>query len=550
MPESIANSFRLEMRGVRRSFGATKALRGVELTVAPGEVMALVGENGAGKSTLMKILSGAIPPDDGKMLLDGADYIPGNPLHARKSGVAMIYEELALAPHLSVMENILLGIEPRRGPLMRWPEMKRRAAAALAEVGLENVSPEVEIRKLSIAQQQLIEIARAVALDCRVLVLDEPTSSLAARDIEKLFALIRRLKTKNIAIVYISHFLEEVRAVCDRFTVLRDGETVGGGVTVATPDEKIIALMVGRNVEELYPRSQRAPGEVILEVKNLQGFMGRRTAGFSPSPLRSGGEGRGEEASGFSDQIPSPQPSPRSGGEREQECGVQPKGVSLQLRCGEILGISGLVGAGRTELMRAIFGLNSVTDGGIRIGSFTGVASPAQRWAQRVGMVSEDRKTEGLALGLSIADNLTLARLGGLGPLNLVLPSRQRAACKPWIEKIPIKCQGPEQRISGLSGGNQQKVALARLLHADVDVLLLDEPTRGIDVGSKSQIYRLIDELASRGKAVLLISSYIPELLGVCDRIAVMSRGKLTEARARTHWDEKQLLAAAIGQEE
>jgi ribose transport system ATP-binding protein len=214
------------------------------------------------------------------------------------------------------------------------------------------------------------------------------------------------------------------------------------------------------------------------------------------------------------------------------------------------LGISGLVGAGRTELMRAIFGLNSVTDGEIRIGSFTGVASPAQRWSQRVGMVSEDRKTEGLALGLSIADNLTLARLGGLGPLNLVLPSRQRAACKPWIEKIPIKCQGPEQRISGLSGGNQQKVALARLLHADVDVLLLDEPTRGIDVGSKAQIYRLIDELASRGKAVLLISSYIPELLGVCDRIAVMSRGKLTEARARTNWDEKQLLAAAIGQEE
>jgi ribose transport system ATP-binding protein len=497
----MSNSPRLEMRGVRRSFGATKALRGVELTVAPGEVMALVGENGAGKSTLMKILSGAIPPDEGKMFLDGAEYVPGNPLHARQSGVAMIYQELALAPHLSVMENILLGIEPRRGPLMRWPEMKRRAAAALAEVGLASVKPETEVRKLSIAQQQLVEIARAVALDCRVLVLDEPTSSLAARDIEKLFALIRRLKTKNIAIVYISHFLEEVRAVCDRFTVLRDGETVGGGVTVATPDEKIIALMVGRNVEELYPRSQRAPGEVILEVKNLSGV-------------------------------------------------AKPKSASLQLRRGEILGISGLVGAGRTELMRAIFGLNSVTDGEIRIGSFTGVASPAQRWSQRVGMVSEDRKTEGLALGLSIADNLTLARLGGLGPLNLVLPSRQRAACKPWIEKIPIKCQGPEQRISGLSGGNQQKVALARLLHADVDVLLLDEPTRGIDVGSKAQIYRLIDELASRGKAVLLISSYIPELLGVCDRIAVMSRGKLTEARARTNWDEKQLLAAAIGQEE
>ena len=492
---------RLEMRGIRRSFGATKALRGVELAVRPGEVMALVGENGAGKSTLMKILSGAIPPDEGQMFLDGAAYVPGNPLHARKSGVAMIYQELALAPHLSVMENILLGIEPVRGPLMNWPEMKRRAAAALHEVGLEHIAPEIEIRKLSIAQQQLVEIARAVALDCRVLVLDEPTSSLTARDIEKLFALIRRLKTKNISIVYISHFLEEVRAVCDRFTVLRDGETVGSGVTADTQNAQIIALMVGRNVDELYPRSVRVPGEVILEVKNL--------------------------------------------------CGItKPKSACLQLRRGEVLGISGLVGAGRTELMRSIFGLNSVASGDIRIGSFDGIGTPAKRWSQRVGIVSEDRKTEGLALGLSIADNLTLSRLDGLGPMNLVLPSRQHAACEPWIAKIPIKCQGPAQRISGLSGGNQQKVAIARLLHADVDVLLLDEPTRGIDVGSKAQIYQLIDELAARGKAVLLISSYIPELLGTCDRIAVMSRGKLTEARDRSRWDEKQLLAAAIGQEE
>ena len=489
------------MRGVQRSFGATKALRGVELSVAPGEVMGLVGENGAGKSTLMKILSGAIPPDEGKMFLDGADYVPGNPLHARKSGVAMIYQELALAPHLSVMENILLGIEPTRGPLMNWPEMKRRAAAALAEVGLSHVAPEIEVRTLAIAQQQLVEIARAVALDCRVLVLDEPTSSLTSKDIEKLFALIRRLKAKNISIIYISHFLEEIRAVCDRFTVLRDGETVGSGVTTATPNEKIIALMVGRNVEELYPRSQRTAGEVILEVKELGGV-------------------------------------------------IKPRSASLQLRRGEVLGISGLVGAGRTELMRSVFGLNKVMRGEIRVGEFSGVASPQERWSQGVGLVSEDRKTEGLALGLSIADNLTMSRLSGLGPLGLVMPSRQRDACKPWIAKIPIKCRGPAQTISGLSGGNQQKVAIARLLHADVDVLLLDEPTRGIDVGSKAQIYQLIDELAARGKAVMMISSYIPELLGTCDRIAVMSRGKLSETRERAKWDEHQLLAAAIGQEE
>jgi len=492
---------RLEMRGVRRCFGATIALAGVNLNVSPGEVMALVGENGAGKSTLMKILSGAIPPDEGKMLLDGEDYVPGNPLHARKSGVAMIYQELALAPHLSVMENILLGIEPTRGPLMNWREMRRRASAALAEVGLAHLAPETEVRKISIAQQQLVEIARAVALDCRVLVLDEPTSSLTAKDIEKLFALIRKLKAKDISIIYISHFLEEVQAISDRYTVLRDGETVGGGVTKGTRNEDIIALMVGRQVADLYPRSARAPGEAILKVKDLGGV-------------------------------------------------TKPRSASLELRRGEVLGIAGLVGAGRTELLRVIFGLNRARCGEVRVAEEAGSATPKRRWSQGVGLVSEDRKTEGLALGLSIADNLTLSRLSGLGPWRFVLPARQRAACKPWIEKIPIKCQGPAQRISGLSGGNQQKVAIARLLHADVEVLLLDEPTRGIDVGSKAQIYQLIDELARQGKAVLMISSYIPELLGTCDRIAVMSRGKLSEIRSRAEWNEKSLLTAAIGQEE
>ncbi len=489
---------RLEMRGVRRSFGATHALRGVDLAVAPGEVMALVGENGAGKSTLMKILSGAIPPDAGEMFLDGAEYVPGNPLHARRCGVAMIYQELALTPHLSVMENILLGVEPRIGPLMNWGEMRRRAAAALDEVGLRQVAPDTLVRRLSIAQQQLVEIARAVALDCRVLVLDEPTSSLTAQDIERLFALIHRLKQRNIAVVYISHFLEEVRMISDRFTVLRDGETVGAGVTRETSADAIIALMVGRAVDELYPRSTRQPGEVILEVKNLAGV-------------------------------------------------AKPLSASIQLRRGEVLGISGLVGAGRTEFLRTIFGLNRVVSGEIRIGAYHGPASPGKRWAHGAGIVSEDRKTEGLALGLSIAENMTLPRLRGLGPWRFVFPSRQRASCRPWIEKIPIKCQGPQQRVSGLSGGNQQKVALARLLHADVDVLLLDEPTRGIDVGSKAQIYQLIDELAARGKGVLMISSYIPELLGVCDRIAVMSRGRLGEARPREQWDDRQLMAGAIG---
>jgi ribose transport system ATP-binding protein len=492
---------RLEMRGVRKNFGATQALRGVSLSVQPGEVMALIGENGAGKSTLMKALSGAHPVDEGTMLLDGSPYAPRSPLHARAAGVAMIYQELALAPHLTVMENILLGVEPARGPLVRWSAMADRAGAALRAVGLDHVRPDTPVRQLSIAHRQLVEIARAVALDCRVLVLDEPTSSLTQADIERLFGLIRQLKARGISIVYISHFLEEVRAISDRFTVLRDGETVGAGVTRDAPVNRIIAMMVGRNVEDLYPRSARMPGDVLLEISDLAG--------------------RGK-----------------------------PESVSLALRRGEVLGIAGLVGSGRTELLRTIFGLSDVRRGGIRIGVYQGPALPAERWRQGVGMVSEDRKNEGLAGGMSIADNITLPRLDGLGPWHLVTPGRQRKACRPWIDKIPIKCSGPRQRVSSLSGGNQQKVALARLLHADVDALLLDEPTRGIDVGSKAQIYQLIDELVAKGKAVLMIGSYLPELLGACDRIAVMCRGRLSETRAREQWDEHRLMMAATGQEE
>jgi len=495
------------MRGIRKSFGATHALKDVELTVMPGEVMALVGENGAGKSTLMKVLSGAHAPDDGHLKLDGASYEPGDPLHARESGVAMIYQELSLAPHLSAMENILLGIEPSRKGLIRWKEMRKRAAKALATVGLEHISVDTRVSDLSIAQQQLIEIARAVALDCRVLVLDEPTSSLTAKDIEKLFELVRSLTAKDISVIYISHFLEEVKALSQRFTVLRDGQTVGGGITEDAKEEEIIALMVGRDVDDLYPRHEHIAGETILEANAIA---------------------------------------------RE----TKPQHADFQLRRGEVLGIAGLVGAGRTELFEAIFGLEPIASGTVSIGAYSGPATPALRWSQGMGMVSEDRKTQGLALGLSISDNLTLAKLDGLGPGRLVMPNQQLKACDPWIEQIPIKCRSAQQPISDLSGGNQQKVAIARLLHADVDVLLLDEPTRGIDVGSKAQIYKLIDALArgdaSAGrepKAVLIISSYIPELLGVCDRIAVMCRGRLSEAKDTKDWTEHQIMATAIGQD-
>lgn len=481
------------MQGVQKRFGPAIALAGVDLQVGRGEVLALVGENGAGKSTLMKVLSGAYQPDAGEMWLDGERYQPKNPLQARRQGVAMIYQELSLVRHLTVMENILLGMEPRMGPVLKWGEMRRIAADAMAQLGRPDIRPDMPLAKLSIAQQQLVEIGRAVAVGCRVLVLDEPTSSLTTADIRRLFDLIRHLKGKGLAIIYISHFLEEVREISDRFTVLRDGKSVGEGATAGTVTAKIIGMMVGRSVDDLYPRSVRKAGEAMLEVKQVSGAN-------------------------------------------------KPVSASVTVHRGEVVGIAGLIGAGRTEFLRSLFGLDRVRSGEIKLASYSGAAAPARRWDQGMGMVSEDRKNEGLALALSIADNTTMTKLG-----LMVLPSRQDADARQWIKRLSVRCRSPRQAIKSLSGGNQQKVAIARLLHHDVDVFLLDEPTRGIDVGSKAQIYQLIDELACRGKAVLMVSSYLPELLGVCDRIAVMCKGRLGAAVAVDQTNEHQIMLAATG---
>ena len=493
------------MQDVRKRFGATVALAGLDLEVAPGEVLALVGENGAGKSTLMKVLSGAYLPDEGRMWLDGNPYEPRHPLDARQAGVAMIYQELSLAAHLTVAENILLGVEPGAGPLMGWRHARRISADAMKQLGRPDIPVDVPVSRLSLPSRQLVEIARAIAVGCQVLVLDEPTSSLTRRDIQLLFDLIHRLRSQGISIIYISHFLEEVKEISDMFTVLRDGRSVGSGRTAEASIESMVRMMVGRDVHDLYPRSSRTPGDEVLNVQEL-------------------------------------------GGEEK------PLSASLSLRRGEVLGIAGLIGAGRTELLRVLFGLERVRRGQIRIGMYFGPASPASRWRQGVGIVSEDRKSEGLALGLSIADNLTLSQLDGLGPLGAVFPSRQDAATKLWADRLAIKCRDPRQQVRDLSGGNQQKVALARLLYHDCDVLLLDEPTRGIDVGSKAQIYRLIDQLATGDpsggrppKAILMVSSYLPELLGVCDRIAVMCRGRLGPARPVAQTSEHQIMLEATG---
>jgi ribose transport system ATP-binding protein len=489
------------MRGIRKAFGATAAVDGVDVSVSPGEVCAIVGQNGAGKSTLMAILSGALPPDAGAMTLDGVPYSPAHPLDARRSGVAMIYQELSLAPHLSVAENILLGMEPSRYGFVNRGDMRRIAREVLAKLGHPEISTDAPVGGLSPAAQQLVEIGRALAVGCRVLVLDEPTSSLTQADTKRLFALIAELKRTGHAIVYISHFIEEVKEVADRIVVLRDGRVVGGGLTKELTPTDIVRLMVGRSVDALYPRTPRRIGPPILEVS---------------------------------------------------EFGVS--GASFSLHRGEILGIAGLLGAGRTRLVRSIFGLAPVRAGRVRVGSWLGPAAPHQRWQQGCGYVSEDRKEEGLAGAMSIADNMTLSLLEGLGPGPFVVPRTQDRAASRWIDRLQIKSRGPRQSVAELSGGNQQKVAIARLLHHDVDVLLLDEPTRGIDVASKAQIYELIDALVAErqpsGKeprAVLMISSYVPELLGLCDRVAVMCRGRLGTPRPVAELTEHDIMLEATG---
>jgi ribose transport system ATP-binding protein len=481
------------MERVAKAFGATRALTGVDLDLRSGEVLGLVGENGAGKSTLVNILAGIVAPDAGAMWLDGRPYAPKGPLDARRAGVAMIHQELTIAPHLTIAENVSLGEEPGWGPFLDWRAMRARARRALETVGLAHLPVDRTAGSLSAAERQLVEIGRAVDGGCRILVLDEPTSSLTREDAARLFSIVARLREEGAAIVYISHFLEEVRAVTDRFTVLRDGASVGEGRTRSVETADLAALMVGRALTDLYPRSLRPRGEVLLEIEGM-------------------------------------------GGER------LPRSASLRLHRGEVVGIAGLVGAGRTELLRAVFGLDPVRRGRVRIGSFEGPATPALRWARGAGMVSEDRKSEGLALGLSVADNLVLPAL----PWR-VSPPREERHARAWIERLDIRCSSPRQAVGELSGGNQQKAALGRLLHSGADLLLLDEPTRGIDIGAKALVYRWIDQLALSGRAVLVVSSHLPELLGVCDRIAVMCRGVLGAARPVAETGEHRIMLEATG---
>ena len=490
---------RLRMTGVRKAFGATQALRGVSFEIGRGEVHALIGENGAGKSTLMKVLSGAYQPDAGRLELDGVAFTPENPLHARQSGIAMIYQELTLAPDLSVEENILLGSEPSRFGWINRPRRRELARRALAELHHETIPLDVPVGQLTIAEQQVVEIARALIGDPKVIIMDEPTSSLTQVDTENLFAVIGKLRQRGVSVVYISHFLEECQRLCHRFTVLRDGESVGTGDMRTAQLPEIIRLMVGREITEIYPQTPHTLGSTVFSLKNVAGE-------------------------------------------------TKPRSVSLTLRAGEILGVAGLIGAGRTETLRACFGLDRLSAGTVEVfGREATRGTPTSRLDSGIGLLSENRKEEGLMLNRSLADNLTVTRLSPLARGGFINRRAQQDCTQRWMERLEVRAQSPAQPISELSGGNQQKIAIARLLHHEAKILLLDEPTRGIDVGSKAAIYRLIGQLAAEGKSILFVSSYLPELLGVCDTIAVMSRGVLVESRPTTQWTEHEIITAAIG---
>ncbi|MFT4511642.1 MAG: ribose transport system ATP-binding protein [Planctomycetota bacterium] len=485
---------RLCVRALHKRFGPTVALAGVNLDVKSGEVHALVGENGAGKSTLLKALAGVHLADSGSMEIDGMMHMPVDPSEAGAAGLAIIHQELALAPHLTIAENLFLGREPRRGWFVDRTVLREQSLKALARVGREHLDPDRLVATLPPADKQLVEIARALTQEVRVLVLDEPTSSLTQADVEPLLERLRALASTGVAVVYVSHVFEELFAVADRYTVLRDGETVATGAMQDIDHDGLVAAMVGRNVEQLYHRTACEPGAVALDLQSLSGRN-------------------------------------------------LPTDATLTLRRGEVLGIAGLVGAGRTELLRCIFGLDDVVSGKVTALGYDGWCSPCERWQQGIGLLSEDRKHEGLSLTQSLADNLWLPCLSRRANRGLLSGWRLEQDAGAWLKRVGVKFRDAGQAIQELSGGNQQKVALARLLAADSDVLLLDEPTRGVDVGAKAEIYKVIDQLAhEQNKAVLVVSSYLPELLGLADRIAVVAGGDLLPARPVAELDEHTLL--------
>jgi rhamnose transport system ATP-binding protein len=490
----------LRLTDVSKSFGGVRALRGVSFELLPGEVHALVGENGAGKSTLIKVVTGAHRPDSGTLEIGGRAVTDNDPLRARGLGVAVIYQQPALFPDLTVAENIALALDPpgawRR---VRWGERRARAAELLARLGAR-IDPDTEARSLTMPEQQLVEIARAVGAHTRVVVMDEPTASLSGREVENLFRVIRDLKARGAGVVYVSHRLDELPLIADRVTALRDGALVGTRPVTETTRADLIRMMVGRELSAVFPKAEVPIGNVVLETGNL----GCRASGVN--------------------------------------------GVSLAVRAGEVLGLAGLVGAGRTELARVLFGLTPADTGTICLhGKPVRIDSPAAAVALGIAYVPEDRRRHGVIPDLPVCANATLSVLRKVSRGGFLDFRRERELAEDLVRKLGVKTPSVGEPVANLSGGNQQKVALARWLAADPAVIILDEPTQGVDIGAKAEIHKLMGDLAARGLAVVMISSELPEVLGMSDRVAVMHGGTVTGVLDQSEATQERVLELALG---
>jgi rhamnose transport system ATP-binding protein len=482
-----------------RSFGAVHALKGASLALRAGEVRALMGENGAGKSTLVKILTGVDRPNSGSVLVDGEPVVFHSTADSRDAGVAVILQEPTLFPDLSVAENVVMGRHPKRsfGRVDR-PAMKTTVQELLDRLGVD-LDPDRPVQGLSIADQQIVEIAKAMSFDARVLIMDEPTAALSGREVERLFGVVRALQARGAAVLFISHRLEEVYEIATVVTVMRDGEVVHDGPLSELPEDELVRRMVGRDVNQLFPKTPAQIGEVVLDVRGL---------------AREGV---------FYD-------------------------VDLQVKAGEIVALAGLVGAGRSEVVQAIFGVDQATEGSVTmLGKDLPLGKPTAAVAAGMALVPEDRRQQGLVMDMSIGQNATLARLGEMRSRGLLSPRRERAEAEGWGEKLQLKYGRLSDPVGTLSGGNQQKVVLAKWLGTEPRLLIIDEPTRGIDVGTKAEVHRIINELAGQGLAVLMVSSELPEVLGMADRILVMFEGRVTAELSRAEADEERVVRAATG---
>ncbi|MBR1559071.1 MAG: sugar ABC transporter ATP-binding protein [Clostridia bacterium] len=488
----------LDMQNISKTFPGVKALDGVQLQVKPGEVHALMGENGAGKSTLMKILMGIYTMDEGgSITFDGKPYLVHNPKEAMDTGIAMIHQELNPILDMTVYENIFVGRELRKYGIVDKKAEIEEAKRLIAECGL-HVSPTETLRHLTVAQCQLIEIIKAISVNAKVIIMDEPTAAITDREVELLFGHIRRLKEKGVAIIYISHRMDEIFAICDSITVYRDGKYIGRGSTKELDEAALIKMMVGREITDVFPKLDAEIGEVIFEAKHVT---------------------------------------------REDN---KVRDVSLSVRRGEILGIGGLVGAGRSELVEGIFGMHRLAQGDILVkGKPVKVHSPADIIKEGVALVTEDRKVTGLNLSGTVNDNISMVAIQKALVNGLYSQSKANKLSQEYIEKLNIKTPSGDQIVGNLSGGNQQKVVISKWLLNDPDIIIMDEPTRGIDVGAKRDIYLLIGSLVQQGKAVIIISSEIPELMGVCDRIAVMAEGHFAGEIGREDFSQETVMRLA-----